>query len=284
MPLFRPSELLTFLESIGSKPSKGLSQNFLIDQNILKKISQLADVQPGDLLLEIGPGPGALTEHLLSLGAYVIAIEKDQALADALLRLQTTPPRLFVIGGDALDLDLESILKTHLNTGQKAKIVANLPYQVATTVITKTLPLYSVISHSIVMVQKEVAERFLASPGNKIYGSLTVYTNCFAEVKQGFLVKPSSFFPPPKVHSAVIKFSLHPPKIDQEKWDSLFKLVRLSFSERRKQLQGVLKKNYPKELIQEIFKTLAIPPEARAESLSLNQYIQLFNQLQQRSK
>jgi 16S rRNA (adenine1518-N6/adenine1519-N6)-dimethyltransferase len=207
MPLYRPSELKEYLQSLGVSPKKRLSQNFLIDGNIIKKIIQLADVCPGESVLEIGPGPGALTEGLLEAGAHVLAVEKDPILAKHLEFLGKGEKFLRVICEDILTVDLEK----HLPKGTKTKVIANLPYHLTTPILTRLIPLNKTFSSITVMVQEEVARRFAAIPGSKDYGSVTVFLQYYSEVQYGFKVSKNCFFPKPKVESAMVKFTLQPP-------------------------------------------------------------------------
>ncbi len=167
MPIYKPSELLHFLEDLKLIPKKGLSQNFLIDGNIIKKIIATAQVKPDDLVLEIGPGPGSLTEGLLYSGANVIAVEKDAILAKALERFDPLQNQLKVFCADILDFPIVEVLKNHLKRGQRAKIIANLPYHITTPIIGSLVHLNEFVSSITVMVQDEVARRFTAIPGNK---------------------------------------------------------------------------------------------------------------------
>ena len=258
----RLSELLPFLESLGTSPKKGLSQNFLIDPNVTHKIVQTADVQSAETILEIGPGPGALTQILLEKGARVIAIEKDKILANALLRLQTPDQRLTVFSEDALEFPFESI--------QYDKIVANLPYHITTPLLEKCFsnPCTSITC----MIQKEVAERIAASPGNKTFGSLTLFTQFYATLADHFLVSSHCFYPKPSVDSTVIHLRPHktPPP---EKGDLFFSLMRTAFQKRRKCLTSSLRSFFPQEKIRNTLRLNAIREDARPEMLSLKQWL-----------
>ena len=159
MAIYKPSELHRFLEQIGAAPKKRLSQNFLIDGNILKKMVAAAKVEAGDLVLEIGPGPGCLTEQLLGSGAYVIAVEKDPTFATALQRLQQQG-RLDIYEDDVMAFSFEEALQKRLKPGQKAKLIANLPYHLTTPLLARFVKHFSLFSSLVVMVQEEVARRF----------------------------------------------------------------------------------------------------------------------------
>lgn len=277
MPIYKPSELHEFLESLGIKPKKALSQNFLIDGNILKKIVAAADANPEDLIVEIGPGPGSLTEILLQTGAQVIAVEKDEKLAKALERLQADK-RLHIYCGDILDFPLEQVLADFLKPGQKGKVIANLPYHLTTPILVKLVSLNKLFSDLFVMVQEEVARRFTAQPGSSEYSSFTIFLNYHSSPKYNFKVSRNSFYPSPKVDSAVVTFHLqNPPKVSDE--ELFFKLTRTSFEHRRKMLRSSLKEFYPPQSIMDVLEHLGKSPQARPEELSLEDFLKFFELL-----
>lgn len=278
MTISTPSVLHEFLESHGLRAKKQSSQNFLIDGNIIRKIVSTAQVQKGDTVLEIGPGPGALTQELLLRGAHVVAIEKDPLLAKALHRFQTEDQRLTVIEADVLDFSIETFFHTHLIDGKKIKVVANLPYHITTPIISTLLPKNKYIETMTLMVQKEVALRFIASKGTKEYSSFTVYIEHFGSVKYSFTVEPTCFYPKPSVQSAVVQFHL----VDKplvEKQEVLFTMIRSAFSKRRKMLKSSLKDLYPSEKIEMALNSIGLNPFARPEELSRDHFIQLHKQL-----
>lgn len=278
MPLYRPRELLEFLESIGTSPKKGLSQNFLIDGNIIRKIVASADVTAGDLVIEIGPGPGALTEALLDAGARVLAIEKDQILGEALQRLQTADARLEVWIGDVMDFSFKEELAKRLEDGQRAKVVANLPYHLTTPIITGLVPLRSNLSDIVVMVQDEVALRLTAKAGGREYGSITLMMSYFTDPRYAFKVKRSCFFPPPKVDSAVVHFTLkEPPKVTDE--TAFFELTRGAFQQRRKMVRSTIGKLHGAEKVEAALVNAGYPATARPEVLGLEGFLALFEGL-----
>jgi len=280
MSLFQPSHLLRFLESIGHKaPSKRLSQNFLIDGNILKKIIAAAHLTSQDVVLEIGPGPGALTEALLATGATVIAIEKDPLFAQALTRLQTANHSLHVFESDILAIPLEKVLKTHGASHKKVKVISNLPYHLTSAIFGKILPLGELIETVIVMVQKEVADRIVASAGSKNYSSFSVFTQFYSHPKLLFQVSPHCFYPKPKVTSAVVECKLHPASENVDP-SVFFAFIKEIFSARRKMLTTSLKKKCSAEKIQKILHSLGYDHRVRPEMLSLESLLILFQQIQ----
>ncbi|MBS4167387.1 16S rRNA (adenine(1518)-N(6)/adenine(1519)-N(6))-dimethyltransferase RsmA [Parachlamydia sp. AcF125] len=274
MPLYKPNELFAFLNSLGIRPKKGLSQNFLIDGNILRKILAAAAVNSDDVILEIGPGPGSLTECLLAAGTKVIAVEKDIQLAEALIRLQTPLPSLQVYCEDILDFPIENTLQPALKEGKKAKVIANLPYHLTSSILSELVPLHNLFSTITVMVQEEVARRFTASPGSREYSAFTVFLNFFSHPTYNFKVGKQCFYPAPKVDSAVITLQLKsPPKVDQQ---DFFALTRKAFEQRRKMLKSALKPIYKPSLVAEALMGISLNPMARAEDLSLEDYLKLF--------
>lgn len=275
MSLFQPTQLFKFLESIGHRPSKRLSQNFLIDGNILKKIIAASSLKPEDLVIEIGPGPGVLTEALLEEKVHVIAIEKDPIFAKALARLQTSEKTLTIFEDDILEAPLIDILKKYLKPGQKAKIISNLPYHLTSPIFGKILPLYDLIDLMIVMVQKEVADRIVSKNGSKNYSSFSIFTQFYSAPTLLFQVSPQCFYPKPKVTSAVIECKLRQPPKDINP-DLFFSFIKKAFSTRRKMLTTSLKEAFDQDTILHALKTLSLDQKARPEELSLEDFFFLF--------
>jgi 16S rRNA (adenine1518-N6/adenine1519-N6)-dimethyltransferase len=283
MPIYKPSELLIFLEKLGINPKKALSQNFLIDGNIIRKIVSSADVKPGDVVVEIGPGPGSLTEALLETGAYVIAIEKDHVLGKELERLKSPGKLLNIKIDDVLKFPLELELEKHLKPGQKAKVIANLPYHITTPIVAKIVKLRNLISTMVIMIQEEVARRFIGTPSSPEYSSLTVFLNYYSDPKYCFKVSKHCFYPSPKVDSAVVQLELHePPLVSNE--TKFFQMTRTSFEHRRKMLRGSLRELYVSASIEKALITIHKTPKARPEELSLNEFIDLFELLESELK
>lgn len=275
MPIYKPSELIKYLEELGASPKKRLSQNFLLDGNIINKIVALSELTSEDLVVEIGPGPGALTEALLKTGAKVIAVEKDETLAKGLERLKNSKNHLEVFCDDILKFPLEETLK---KANQKAKVIANLPYHLTTPIMTHLIPRSDLISDVIVMVQEEVAQRFVGAPCTKEYGSLTVFLNFYSKPQYGFKVSRNCFYPKPKVDSAVARFSLHHPP-EEVSEDTFFKMTRTAFGQRRKMLSKTLRSLYPTKPIQEILVSIDKSPKSRPEELSLEDFLKLHSHL-----
>lgn len=255
MSISSPTALHSFLYKIDARPLKSLSQNFLIDANIVRKIADSVAAKPGDRILEIGPGPGALTEELLKRGAHVIAIEKDPKFAKALERLQVDG-RLSVYEADVLDFDF-SILPGPL------KVAANLPYHITTPILEKLCEHHSLFSSAHLMVQKEVADRVIAKEGSKTISSLTLFLQIYAKLSIAVKVSERCFYPAPKVSSSVVKLEFHEPRLKDPQ--PLIDWFRKAYQQRRKMLRS----------------TLGIEGEAatlRPEDLSLDDWIRLFSE------
>ena len=273
MSIFRPSELKIFLDQLGTKAKKSLSQNFLIDGNIIKKILKAADVKKGDWIIEIGPGPGALTEALLNAGAHVIAIEKDHTFAMALARFQTEDKRLEIWEVDFLQLSLESLLKERQQ--KKLKVVSNLPYHLTTPIISRLVILNEWIFSLTLMVQKEVADRFCAEKKTSEYSSFTIFLQFFCSLKYCFTIEPTCFLPSPSVRSAVVHFSLKQPA-PFPRLSEFFQMTRRAFQQRRKMMRSSLRELYISEKIEQALKQIDLNPQARPEQLSLEEFKKLF--------
>jgi 16S rRNA (adenine1518-N6/adenine1519-N6)-dimethyltransferase len=278
VPIYKPTELHQFLTGVGTAPKRSLSQNFLIDGNILRKIVQTANLSPGEIVLEIGPGPGSLTEILLDQGAHVIAVEKDPLLAEALKRLQGKKGSLEVFCSDILTFPLEAILKERLKEGERAKVIANLPYHITTPIIVQLITLRDLLSSLSIMVQEEVARRFIALPQTSDYSSFSLFLNFFSHPRYLFTVSNTCFYPVPKVQSAMVQLVLKEPPVvtDEQKF---FEMTRTAFSHRRKMLRGSLKEKYSPQQITEALIQIGVMPQARPEELSLEQWLRLFETL-----
>ncbi|MBI3211748.1 MAG: ribosomal RNA small subunit methyltransferase A [Simkania negevensis] len=276
MELFRLSNIHSFLSALATHPKKRLSQNFLIDQNILAKILLAADVKEGDLILEIGPGLGAMTELLLNRGARVIAIEKDLSFIPHLKRLSS--PHFKLIRGDALTFPLEEELKNSLRPGEKGKIVANIPYHLTTPLLQRFLPLEPLLSSISLLVQKEVAKRCVAKEGSKEYGSLSLFIRYYSTPSLLFDVSPTCFYPMPKVVSSLIQFRLQKPPAMLDP-SHFFKITRSSFQQRRKMIRTSLKPLFPEEMLTKVFSELGLKTTSRPEEFSFEDFMRISRTL-----
>jgi 16S rRNA (adenine1518-N6/adenine1519-N6)-dimethyltransferase len=255
------ADVRRLLDTYGLAPSRARGQNFVIDPNTVRRIARLAGVGAGDRVVEIGAGLGSLTLALAETGASVTAIEVDSGLVRA-LRSVVEPVGVTVVEGDALRLDWSSLLGA-----DRWVLVANLPYNVATPLVADLLDGVPAIARMLVMVQREVAERLAASPGDDAYGAVSVKVAYWATAKVVGRVPATVFHPVPKVESALVRIDRRPapavgPEVDPE-W--LFRLVRAGFGQRRKMLRRSLAALVPAEA----FGAAGIRPEARAEELAV---------------
>lgn len=283
MPLYRPSELRNFLDSLGISPKKVLSQNFLIDGNIVNKILDSSKVEAGDVVLEIGPGPGVLTEALLDKGATVIAVERDDTLASALNRLSHKPGQLHVFAEDIMTFPIEETLAKLNHTQKKVKVIANLPYHLTSAIIAKLIVMQDLISSLTLMVQEEVARRFTAEANTKNYSSFALFLQFYSNPHYAFLVSSRCFYPAPKVASAVVFLELKEP-LQSIDTNSFFHMTRTAFQQRRKMLRSSLKELYPTKDIENALISLGYTAESRPEALSLDTFIKFHDLLHVNTK
>ena len=257
-------------------PKRSLGQNFLIDNNILKKIANINGSLKSEIVLEIGPGPGSLTRELLRTKAKrIIVVEKDSRCIKILQELKKIDPRrLEILNKDILKFNGENI------TNKKLYVIGNLPFNIATKIITNYLltdnwpPFFSSLT---LMLQKEVAERIVARPNTKAYGRLSVICQWRCEVKKLLEIKASVFFPRPKVDSFLLKFTPRKNNFINTNFKVLEKVVFLAFNQRRKMIHSSLKK-IDIDIVN-ILKDLKIDCHQRAESLTINDYCKISNKL-----
>lgn len=281
---YRPNELIAFLQELGIRPNKRLSQNFLVDGNIVRKILSAAELEAGDVVLEIGPGAAVLTEGLLESGANVIAVEKDPVLAKALHQLPLSKGTLEVFNEDIMTFPLEEILKQRCQNGKKAKVVANLPYHLTTPILTRLITQEDLFSRLVVMVQDEVAERFTANHGNKHYSSFTVFLKFYSNPHYAFTVSSQCFYPKPSVDSAVVVITPKIPPLQGDDQEKFFKITRTAFEHRRKMMRASLKNIYPSGIIEKALEEIGSHACARPEELSLADFLSFFHQLNRETK
>ena len=257
------------------RPKKRLGQHFLTDKNILGKILSVAAVEKGDEVLEIGPGRGALTQALIDAGANVTTIEADKALCSYLQErfapgLQSG--QLRIIHSDALKL---SFLELARASGQRFKVVANLPYNISGPIVIRFIEQRSVFSQMTLMFQKEVALRLAASPGTKDYGALSVLAQTYMDIRLEFDVRPGSFFPPPKVLSSVVSMVVRDsPAVPVADEATYARVVKAGFVCRRKTLLNSLKEalDLKKEDALELLTAIGVEPQRRGETLSIEEF------------
>lgn len=254
---------------------RSLGQNFLLDLNLTGRIARAAGDLTSGSVIEIGPGPGGLTRALLTSGARdVIAIERDQRCLAALAEIAAAyPGRLTIIPGDALTVDVSKLGKAPRH------IVANLPYNIATPLLIKWLGQGSAIKSMTLMFQKEVVERLTAKPRSKDYGRLSVLTQWLSEPRRLFDLPPRAFTPPPKVTSSIVQITPRVTPSFPARQQDLERVTQAAFSQRRKMLRQSLRSLFGDA--ETVLNMLGIPPTARAEELSVEQFCQLARYLEQ---
>jgi 16S rRNA (adenine1518-N6/adenine1519-N6)-dimethyltransferase len=246
-------------------PKKSLGQNYLTDPNICRKIVSSFNIKPHDIILEIGPGRGEITKYIADLTENVIAVELDKSNCEILEKIL---PHVRVINTDFLRFDIKEYAAIH-----KLRVIGNIPYNITSEIIFKLIDNRECITDAQLMVQSEVAGRLTADPGTKQYGITTVQLGAFAEVKSLFKVSRNCFYPPPTVDSRVIHIDFTKSKEHQIRDISIFRnIVKAAFSSRRKTLRNTLK-NFIKDNIPDI------DFARRAESLSVNEFIELSNKI-----
>ena len=282
--LGNPKITIAFLQKFNFDIKKKFGQNFLIDSHVLNKIVDAADITKEDTVLEIGPGIGTLTQYLAESAKSVVAVEIDRDAVEVLKATLSPYDNVTVINKDILKTDI-SRLSMEYNDGKPFKVVANLPYYITTPIIMSLLEDEAPITSVTVMVQKEVADRMDAAPGTKEYGALSLAVQYYADTYLAANVPPNCFMPRPNVGSAVIKLTLHddkPVKVNDEKL--MFKLIRASFNQRRKTLQNGIANDktltFSKEDVSAALEEIGISPSIRGEKLSLNEFAELSNVLE----
>ncbi len=259
----------------GHRPRKRFGQNFLRAPHVVAQILAAAEVVPGAQVVEIGPGPGALTDRLLEAGAAVTAFEVDRDLAAALEERHA--PGLTVHLGDVLKADWSALLAAPPYT-----LVANLPYNISSQVLFKILDHRALFGRLVLMFQKEVGDRLLAAPATGDYGILSVLVQNWYEVARVVKVPPGCFFPPPKVESVVLRFDPRTQPLAPVADEAAFRrLVKAVFAQRRKTLRnGLLGAGYPTETIDRALATLLFAPTVRGETLTIMQLARLTAELE----
>jgi 16S rRNA (adenine1518-N6/adenine1519-N6)-dimethyltransferase len=261
---------------------KKFGQNFLIDEHVLNKIILAAGVTKEDVVLEIGPGFGTMTQYLAEAAREVIAVEIDKTLIPILQDTLQDYHNITLINEDILKVDIGSLVKEK-NGGKPIKVVANLPYYITTPIIMGLFESHVPLENITVMVQKEVAARMQAGPGTKDYGALSLAVQFYAEPYIVANVPPNCFIPRPNVGSAVIrltKWDNPPVKVKDEKF--MFSLIRASFNQRRKTLQNSLVNggiNVTKEDVVNALEQMELSATIRGEALTLEQFAQLADLL-----
>ena len=281
--LGNPQKTIEILQKYDFSFQKKFGQNFLIDTHVLDKIISAAHITKEDMVLEIGPGIGTMTQYLAEAAGKVIAVEIDRNLIPILEDTLSEYNNVRVINEDVLKLDLRKLADEE-NGGKAIKVVANLPYYITTPIIMGLFENHVPVDSITVMVQKEVADRMQTGPGSKDYGALSLHSPQYAEPYIVANVPPHSFMPRPKVGSAVIRLTRHevmPVETKNEKL--MFSIIRASFNQRRKTLANGLKNSellhFSKEEIEAAITACGWPLTIRGEALNLQEFARLTDEL-----
>ena len=266
----KKNELTALLTALGVEPSRKLGQNFLVDENFLDWIVKEAGAAPGEKIVEVGPGFGALTKRMLDLGAEVTAVEFDHRICEW-LRSVLVPRGLRLIEGDACKVDFSGIY----GSGVPFRLVSNLPYSAGTVVVAKLLESEQPPEEMIIMLQKEVAMRLASGEGEEEYGALSVRAQAAYEVTPLRMVPPQLFHPRPEVDSCVLKKKKRADLPSYEFRKLLSQVTRLGFSQRRKKMIKQLASVFGRETVDRAYQALEIPEAIRAERVSVEKFKQL---------
>lgn len=285
--LGNPQKTIEILQKYDFSFQKKFGQNFLIDTHVLDKIISAAHITKEDMVLEIGPGIGTMTQYLAEAAGKVIAVEIDKNLIPILSDTLSEYQNVRIINEDVLKLDLRKLADEE-NGGKAIKVVANLPYYITTPIIMGLFENHVPVESITVMVQKEVADRMQTGPGSKDYGALSLAVQYYAEPYIVANVPPNCFMPRPKVGSAVIRLTRHEkPPVEVKDEKLMFDIIRASFNQRRKTLANGLnnsdKITCSKEIITKAIEKLGKGASVRGEALSLQEFASLSNDIFERA-
>jgi len=264
----------TELAEHGIVPKKGLGQHFLTDRNILNKVIETAGLDKGDIVLEVGSGLGMMTLVLAGQAKRVIAVEIDPRLTEILKEKTTDRPNVEVLQKDILEVDFHRLCERE---GQRLKVVGNLPYRISTPLLFRFIDSKETLSSLTLMLQREVAVRMTAAPGGKDYGLLSVFTQVVSDPSICFFVKPSAFFPPPRVDSAVIRAVWkNKPVVSDQDMGWFKRVVKGCFGYRRKTLiNGLKHSGLSSPETAERMGRAGIDPQRRPETLTIEEFARL---------
>lgn len=279
--LGNPQNTIEILQKYKFNFQKKFGQNFLIDTHVLDKIIKAADIKKDEMVLEIGPGIGTMTQYLCEAAKEVIAVEIDKNLIPILEDTLSSYSNVTIMNQDILKVDINQLVQEK-NHGKPIKVVANLPYYITTPIIMGLFESHVPIDNITVMVQKEVADRMQVGPGTKDYGALSLAVQYYATPYIVANVPPNCFMPRPNVGSAVIRLTRHQKKPVEVKNETLlFQLIRASFNQRRKTLVNGLNNfselSFKKETILAAIEQMGLPQTIRGEALTLSQFAILSN-------
>lgn len=281
-----PTRTKALLNQYGFNFKKSLGQNFLIDVNIIHNIIDASDIDAQTGIIEVGPGMGSLTEQLAKSAKKVVAFEIDQRLIPVLKDTMGPYDNVTVINEDILKADIAHYVTEHLADCEKIMVVANLPYYITTPILLNLMQQKLPIDGYVVMMQKEVGERLNAQVGTKAYGSLSIVAQYYTETSKVLTVPKSVFLPPPNVDSIVVKLmKRQTPIVDIDDENRFFKMTKAAFSQRRKTINNNYQSLFVngkanKAQILEWLEAANIDPRRRGETLSIKEFANLYNELQ----
>ncbi|MDP9022304.1 MAG: 16S rRNA (adenine(1518)-N(6)/adenine(1519)-N(6))-dimethyltransferase RsmA [Actinomycetota bacterium] len=260
-PLLTPADIRRLLDEHGLAPRKTAGQNFVVDPNTVRKVVRDAGVTAGDVVVEVGAGLGSLTLALSEVARRIVAVEIDAGLVSALRDVVGDRDHIDIVHADALRVDLDAVVG-----GEPARLVANLPYNVATPVVFHALD-GQAITDLFVMVQREVGERWAAQVGDRLYGAVSVKLQLVADVDVVARVPPTVFYPVPKVDSVTVRIVRRHPMPDPAEHRVVVSVVEAAFAQRRKTLRNALRARTRTAAVEEALEAAGIDPGARAEEL-----------------
>jgi len=282
--LGNPGRTLQVLDKYHFSFRKNFGQNFLIDDHILTKIVDAAEITKEDCVLEIGPGIGTMTQYLCERAGKVIAVEIDNSLIPILKDTLSEYENVTIINNDILKVDIKALAEEQ-NGGKPLKVVANLPYYITTPIVMGLFESHVPLASITVMVQKEVAERMQTGPGSKDYGALSLAVAYYSKAETVAVVSPNCFIPRPKVESSVIRMTVHeksPVSVKDEAF--LFAVIRATFNQRRKTLVNSLANaslpGVTKDKVREALLQMGKPETVRGETFTLEEFAELSDLLQ----
>jgi 16S rRNA (adenine1518-N6/adenine1519-N6)-dimethyltransferase len=273
--LLTPSRAADILRRHRLRAGRRYGQHFLVDPNTVRRIIRLARIRPDEAILEVGPGLGSLTVALAQQARRVVAVEVDDHVVAALSEVVGAMPNVEIVVADALRADLSDAL------GEHARLIANLPYNVATPIIVRMLDQVPDVTGGLVMVQRELGERWTAGPGTRVYGALSVHVAYHADARIVGVVPPTVFMPPPEVSSVLVEFTRRgEPAVEVDDRDDFFRFVRSAFGHRRKTLRNSLAAGgFRTAEVEEALSACGLEVRTRPEALSIGDFASLHGAL-----
>jgi len=272
-------ELKTILKSNNIRPNRLLGQNFLVDKNMQQKMLRTCSFRSDDIVLEIGPGLGALTFDMAKCANEVFSVEKDKMLVKILLDLAAERKNLKIVSGDILAFDIKEYF-----SDKKVKVVGNLPYYITNPILVYLLENRSFIDTIFITVQKELGRRLVAGPGSKEFGAISIYTQFYSQPRILFSIARGVFYPQPEVDSVFMQLDiLKKPSVEVKSEELFFKVTRSAFSKRRKTILNAISSSDTLELkkndVENLLKKAGVDPTSRAEQLCLQDFASIANSL-----